>query len=84
MYGHCRHIVGAGGGWGSGLVAQLYACPTGDQEVASLIPTVSGNILVWRLVMTYILRSFSPFGWKNECAQTLFRKLSLHRKSVVR
>ena len=35
--------------------------PTGDQEVASSTPTEVGNILSWRLIMKYFLRSFSPF-----------------------
>ena len=52
--------------------------PTGDQEVASLTPAEVGNILSWRLIMKYFLRSFSPFRWfkkgscqflAKECAQ---------------
>ena len=43
------------------LVAQLDARPTGDQEVAGSTPTEVGNILSWRLIMKYFLRSFSPF-----------------------
>ena len=35
--------------------------PTGDQEVAGSIPAEVGNILSWRLIMKYFLRSFSPF-----------------------
>ena len=35
--------------------------PTGDQEVASSTPAEVGNILSWRLIMKYFLRSFSPF-----------------------
>ena len=35
--------------------------PTGDQEVAGSTPTEVGNILSWRLIMKYFLRSFSPF-----------------------
>ena len=42
-------------------VAQSDACPTGDQNAASSIPAGSGNILSWRLIMKYFLRSFSPF-----------------------
>ena len=42
-------------------VAQLDAGLTGDQEVAGLIPVEVGNILSWRLIMKYFLRSFSPF-----------------------
>ena len=33
--------------------------PTGDQEVAGSTPAEVG--LSWRLIMTYFLRSFSPF-----------------------
>ena len=33
----------------------------GDQEVAGSILAGSGNILSWRLIMKYFLRSFSPF-----------------------
>ena len=52
--------------------------PTGDQEVAGSIPAEVGNILSWRLIMKYFLRSFSPFCWfkkgscqflAKECAQ---------------
>ena len=34
--------------------------PTGDQEVAGSTPAGVGNILSWRLIMKYFLRSFSP------------------------
>ena len=52
--------------------------PTGDQEVAGSTPAEVGNILSWRLIMKYFLRSFSPFRWfkkgscqflAEECAQ---------------
>ena len=52
--------------------------PTGDQEVAGSTPAEVGNILSWRLMMKYFLRSFSPFRWfkkgscqflAKECAQ---------------
>ena len=36
-------------------------CPTIDQEVAGSTPAEVGNILSWRLIMKYFLRSFSPF-----------------------
>ena len=36
-------------------VAQLDVYPTGDQEVAGLIPLRSGNILLRRLIMKYFL-----------------------------
>ena len=51
---------------------------TGDQEVTGSNPTEIGNILSWRLIMKYFLRSFSPFCWfkkgscqflAKECAQ---------------
>ena len=42
-------------------VAQLDVRPTGDQEVAGSTPAEVGNILSWRLIMKYFLRSFSPF-----------------------
>ena len=35
--------------------------PIGDQEVAGSTPAEVGNILSWRLIMKYFLRSFSPF-----------------------
>ena len=43
--------------------------PTGDQEVAGSTPAEVGNILSWRLIMKYFLRSFSSFGWfkKGSC-----------------
>ena len=59
-------------------VAQLDARPTGDREVAGSTPAEVGNILSWRLIMKYFLRSFSPFCWfkkgscqflAKECAQ---------------
>ena len=34
---------------------------TGDQEIAGSTPAEVGNILSWRLIMKYFLRSFSPF-----------------------
>ena len=52
--------------------------PTGVQEVAGSTPAEFGNILSWRLIMKYFLRSFSPFRWfkkgscqflAKECAQ---------------
>ena len=60
------------------LAPELDACPTGDQEVVGLTPATVGNILSWRLIMKYFLRSFSPFRWfkkgscqflEKECAQ---------------
>ena len=43
--------------------------PTEDQEVAGSSPAEVGNILSWRLIMKYFLRSFSPFRWfkKDSC-----------------
>ena len=34
--------------------------PTGDQKVAGSTPAEVANILSWRLIMKYFLRSFSP------------------------
>ena len=44
-------------------VVQLDARPTGDQEVTGSTPAKVGNILSWRLIMKYFLRSFSTFRW---------------------
>ena len=43
--------------------------PTGDQEVAGSTPAEVSNILSWRLIVKYFLRSFSPFRWfkKGSC-----------------
>ena len=43
--------------------------PTGDQEVAGSTPAEVDNILSWRLILKYFLRSFSPFRWfkKDSC-----------------
>ena len=43
------------------LVAQLDACPTGDQEVADSTPTVSATFFRGDLIMKYFLLSFSAF-----------------------
>ena len=40
----------------SASVAQLDACPTGDQEVVGLTPAKVGNIFLWRLIMKYFLQ----------------------------
>ena len=62
-------------------VAQSNARPTGDQEVAGSIP---GNVLQWRLVMKYFLRSLSSFRCfkkgscqiqATECAHVLVNHL---------
>ena len=62
-----------------GLLLQIdNRIPTGDQEVAGSTPPEVSNILSWRLIMKYFLRSFSPFHWfkkgscqflAKECAQ---------------
>ena len=44
----------------SASVARLDARPTGYQEVEGSTPAEVGNILSWRLIMKYFLRSFSP------------------------
>ena len=41
--------------------AQLDACPTGDQEVASSTPARPATVFHVDLIMKYFLRSFSPF-----------------------
>ena len=60
------------------LVWTKYERQTGDREVAGSTPAEVGNILSWRLIMKYFLRSFSPFRWfkkgscqflAKECAQ---------------
>ena len=43
------------------LMALSDARPTGDREVAGSMPIGPSNILSWRLIMEYFLRSFSPF-----------------------
>ena len=62
----------------AGLGGSVDVRPTGDQEVAGSTPAKVGNILSWRLIMKYFLRSFSPFRWfkkgscqflAKECAQ---------------
>ena len=42
-------------------VAQLDAHPNGNQEVAGSTSAKVGNILTWRLITNYFLRSLSPF-----------------------
>ena len=41
-------------------MVQSDARPTGDQDVVCSIPAGSGNILSWRLITKYFLRSFTP------------------------
>ena len=57
-------------------VAQSNARPTGDHEVAGSIPAAwSVNILSWRLIKKYFLRSFSPFrGFRKGSCQFLTRE----------
>ena len=66
--------------------------PTDHQVVSGSIPAGSGNIISWRLITKYFLRSFPPFRLfkKSSCqflakegAQVLVRRLSLSGKSVV-
>ena len=60
-------------------VARLDARPTGDQEVAGSTPAEVGNILSWRLIMKYFLRSFSPFRWfKKGSCQFLAKECAQH------
>ena len=54
--------------------------PTGDQEVAGSTPAEVGNILSWRLIMKYFLRSFSPFRWfKKGSCQFLAKECAQYR-----
>ena len=46
---------------GPASVAQLDASSDWRPEVAGSTPAEVGNILSWRLIMKYFLRSFSPF-----------------------
>ena len=60
-------------------VAQLDARQAGDQEVAGSTPAEVGNILSWRLIMKYFLRSFSPFRWfKKGSCQFLAKEYAHH------
>ena len=63
-------------------VAKLDARPTGNQEVAGSTPAEAGNILSWRLIMKYFIRSFSPFRWfkKGSCQFSRSRWLSWMRR----
>ena len=47
------HIVFS---FGPASLAQLDACPTGDQEIADSTPVGLGNILSCRLITQYFLR----------------------------
>ena len=60
------------------LVAQLDAQSDWRPGGRGSTPAEVGNILLWRLIMKYFLRSFSPFRWfkkgscqflAKECAQ---------------
>ena len=56
-------------------VAQSDMRPIGDQEVAGSIPASSGNVLSWRLIMKYFLRSFCLFRWfKKDSRQFLVKE----------
>ena len=48
--------------------------PTEDQEVAGSTPAEVGNILSWKLIMKYFLRSFSPFRWFKKGSFSFWRK----------
>ena len=56
----------------------------GDQEIAGSIRAGSGNILSWKMIVNYFLRSLSTFRWfktgsyqflAKECAQELVKRL---------
>ena len=66
-------------------VAQLDARPTGDQEAAGSTPAEVGNILSWRLIMKYFLRSFSPFRWfKKGSCQFLVKECAQYWLTALR
>ena len=59
-------------------------CPTGDQAVAGLIPTGSGNILSWKLIIQYyctvifslpLIQEGQLSVSGKECAQVLVNSL---------
>ena len=52
--------------------------PTGDQEVAGSTPAEVGNILSWRLIMKYFLRSFYPFPPDSRRAVVSFWRKNVH------
>ena len=52
---------------------------TEDQEVEGSTPAKVGNILSWRLIMKYFLRSFSPFRrFKKGSCQFLAKECAQH------
>ena len=62
------------------LMAQLDGHPTGDLEVGGFDPCQVGNILSWRLIMTYFLWSFSPFRrFKKGSCQFLPKEYAQYR-----
>ena len=58
LYMSSDHFLQAGA---AGLGGSVGCASTGDQEVAGSTPAEVGNILSWRSIMKYFLRSFSPF-----------------------
>ena len=51
--------------------------PTGGREVADSAPAGSGNIVSWRLIIIYCLRSLSPFRcFKKESCQFLAKEFA--------
>ena len=57
----------------SNSVAQLDACPTGNQEVVGSVLR-SGPILSLRLIVKSFLRSFSPFRWSKDTGERMCTK----------
>ena len=55
-------------------VAQLDARPTEDQEVAGSTPAEVGNILSWRLIMKYFLRSSLLSGDSKKAVVSFWQK----------
>ena len=59
------------------------ACPTGDLEVAGSTPAEVGNILSWRSIMKYFLRSFSPFADSKRAAKVCPLNVWLGKVTVL-
>ena len=58
-------------------VAQLDA--SCDQEIVGSTPARSRNILSWRLIMKYFLRSFSPFRWFKKASYQFLAQVLVDR-----
>ena len=58
-------------------MAQMAACPTGNQEVMGVIPVRFSSILSPRLIIKYFLRSFSFAGSRR--AVVSFWQKNVHK-----